>query len=43
MYTTSAGDDKRVTQGKKIVIGSLIGLGIAILAYVIVNFVIKVL
>jgi hypothetical protein len=43
MYTTSAGDEKRTTQGKKIVIGSLIGLAIAILAYVIVNFVIRVL
>jgi hypothetical protein len=43
MYTTSAGDDKRVIQGKKIILGSLIGLAIAILAYVIVNFAIKVL
>ena len=39
MYTTSAGDQAKVTKAKNIIIYGLVGLVIAILAYAIVSFV----
>lgn len=40
MYTTSAGDQAKVTKAKNIILYGIVGLVIAILSYAIVNFVI---
>ncbi|MBR3180550.1 hypothetical protein IKF63_00525 [Candidatus Saccharibacteria bacterium] len=41
MYTTSAGDQAKVTKAKNIILYGLVGLVVAVLAYAIVNFVLK--
>jgi len=41
MYMTSAGNDEKIGTAKKIITGAIIGLVVSILAYVIVDFVIK--
>lgn len=41
MYMTSAGNDEKIGTAKKIITGAIIGLVISILAYVIIDFVIK--
>jgi hypothetical protein len=41
LFLTSAGSSDRVTKGKKIIIGSLIGLAIVFLSYTIVGFIAK--
>ncbi len=41
MYMTSAGSDEKIGTAKKIITGAIIGLVISILAYVIIDFVIK--
>ena len=40
LYTTSAGDQAKVTKAKNTILYGVVGLAIAILAYAIVNFVI---
>ncbi|MBQ6320893.1 hypothetical protein IJI17_01555 [Candidatus Saccharibacteria bacterium] len=40
-YTTSAGDQAKVTKAKNTILYGLIGLVVAILAYAIVNFVVS--
>ena len=42
IYTTSGGDPGKVKKGKDTIIYGIVGLIIAILAFVIVNFVINV-
>lgn len=42
-YATSQGDPSKVTKGKKILIGGIVGLIIVLLAFAIVNFVLKAL
>jgi amino acid transporter len=39
MYATAAGDEAKVKKAKKALIGAIIGLAIALLAYTIVSFV----
>lgn len=41
MYMTSAGNDEKIGTAKKIITGAIIGLAISILAYTVVDFVIK--
>jgi len=41
MYMTSAGSEERIGTAKKIITGAIIGLVISLLAYVIIDFVIK--
>lgn len=41
MYMTSAGNDEKIGTAKKIITGAIIGLAISILAYTLVDFVIK--
>ncbi|MCL1929548.1 pilin [Candidatus Saccharibacteria bacterium] len=41
MYATAAGDESKTKKAQKALVGGIIGLAIAILALVIVNFVIK--
>ena len=41
MYMTSAGNDEKIGSAKKIITGAIIGLVVSILAYVIVDFVVK--
>ena len=43
VFLTSAGSSDRVTKGKKIVIGSLIGLAIVFLSYTIITFIARAL
>lgn len=40
MYATAAGDETKVKKAKKAIVGSIIGLVFAILASVIINFVV---
>ena len=42
-YATSQGDPSKVTKGKKVLIGGIVGLIIVLLAFAIVNFVLKAL
>jgi hypothetical protein len=41
-YATSAGDEKKVTTAKNTIIYAVVGLAIALLAFVLVNFVFRV-
>ena len=42
-YATSQGDPSKVTKGTKVLIGGIVGLIIVLLAFAIVNFVLKAL
>jgi hypothetical protein len=41
VYMTAAGNEEKIKMGKTVITGAIIGLVISLLAYVIVNFVIK--
>ena len=43
MYMTSAGSEERIASSKKILVGAVVGLGIALLAYSLLEVIIKVL
>ena len=41
MYATAAGNDDKIKKARKMIVGAVIGLAVAILAYVLVDFFIK--